>query len=70
MGNCQLVEAMWVVSSSSFISEETGKTRKDFMLDLDQIIPKVQRYFFDENINLSLSSENIGAKPWTLKPNL
>ena len=27
------------------------------MLDLDQTIPKVQRYFFDENINLSLSSE-------------
>ena len=32
------------------------------MLDLDQTIPKVQRYFFDENIK-SLSSENIGAKP-------
>jgi len=33
------------------------------MLDLDQTIPKVQRYFFDENINLSLASEHIGAKP-------
>lgn len=52
-----------VVSSSSFFSEETEKTTKDFMLFLDQTSPKVQRYFFDENINLSLSSEHIGAKP-------